>query len=362
MASRQGQGQVLDPHPGLDARHQRHRPLVPLDGVPELLHLEQRGAPGRGLLAEPLHRLRGLGPRRPQGSDAGPQGGPHLGVGGAEQGQNLRPGHRRGQVRQAAVVADIQPAARQDLGYPGQRQVRQEKLSLGLSQRIQVGQHFSFRRAGQPHRAQAIFPAQGPADFVIVGQGPILLWRPAPRGHRHPGAGAGKFRQFRLRGQAGFQLEGAGDIVEPQAGEITGLEGRHRFPVRFRKRREPVNCRDARQAQAIWQVGLKMTAEDKSQLKPGKTLPNRRGQVAVTEQGDPPGLAAVPYFIQGQAPGQQAPALRMPQGGDPGPGIMPAQGRQGRSRQEQVSQSSLVPNEDFPDPGRGGRVLKFMQR
>ena len=41
----------------------------------------------------------------------------------------------------------------QDSGYPGQRAVRQEKLSLCLSQRTQVRQQFSFRRAGQPHHA-----------------------------------------------------------------------------------------------------------------------------------------------------------------------------------------------------------------
>jgi hypothetical protein len=43
---------------------------------------------------------------------------------------------------------------------------------------------------------QAILPAQGPADFVIVGQRPVLAKMAAPRGHRQPGAGAGKFRQF----------------------------------------------------------------------------------------------------------------------------------------------------------------------
>ena len=46
----------------------------------------------------------------------------------------------------------------------------------------------------------------------------------------------------------------------------------------------------------------------------------------------------------------------MPQGGDPGPGIMPAQGRQGRPCQKQVPQGSLVPDEDFLDPSEGGPV------
>ena len=142
---------------------------------------------------------------------------------------------------------------------------------------------------------------------------------------------------------------------------MTGLEGRHRLRVRLRKRGEPVDRRDARQAQAILQDGLGVRAEDQGQLKPGQALPKRRGQVPVTEQVDPPGLAAVPDFVQGQAQSQQAPALRMPQGGDPGPGIMPAQGRQGRPRQEQVPQSSLVPDEDSLDRSRGGLSLKCRQ-
>ena len=110
---------------------------------------------------------------------------------------------------------------------------------------------------------------------------------------------------------------------------MTGLEGRHRLCVRFRKRGEPVDRRDARQAKAVLQDGLGVSAEDQGQLKPGQALPNRRGHVPVTEQVDPPGLAAVPDFVQGQAQSQQAPALRMPQAGDPGPGIRRGSGPPG---------------------------------
>ena len=114
--------------------------------------------------------------------------------------------------------------------------------------------------------------------------------------------------------------------------------------------------RDARQAQAVLQDGLGVRAEDQGQLKPGQALSNRRGQVPVTEQVDPPGLAAVPDFVQGQAQSQQAPALRMPQGGDPGPGIMPAQGLQGWPRQEQVPQRSPCQMRILLTPAGGGRV------
>ena len=66
--------------------------------------------------------------------------------------------------------------------------------------------------------------------------------------------------------------------MNPQCGEMTGLEGRYRLNPGFRKGGEPVDRRDARQVQAGLQAGWRAGAEDQGQLEPGQALPNLRGK------------------------------------------------------------------------------------
>ena len=111
--------------------------------------------------------------------------------------------------------------------------------------------------------------------------------------------------------------------------------------------------RDTRPAQAVVQDGLGAPSRRSGPTETGPGAPEAAEASPVTEQVAPTGFAAVPDFVQGQAQSQQAPALRMAQGGDPAPGIMAAQGRQGRTGQEQVPQGSLVPDENSLDRSRG---------
>ena len=72
--------------------------------------------------------------------------------------------------------------------------------------------------------------------------------------------------------------------MQAQAGEMTGLEGRHRLARPSPERGEPVDRRDARLVQAVLQDGLGVRAEDQGQLEPGQMGLYRRGHVPVTEQ------------------------------------------------------------------------------
>jgi hypothetical protein len=103
---------------------------------------------------------------------------------------------------------------------------------------------------------------------------------------------------------------------------------------------------DAGLPQAMPQLRLGARPEDQGELKRGQTLQKLRREGGVHKEMAPDGFSPIPKCGQGQGGGQESPTLRMSHPGEAGSWIMAAESDQGRPRQQQVPQGSLVPDQD----------------